>query len=240
MESLSDFEFVSDKCDVDKVSTNVISTSLKVNSTTCTAADVISLWHLHLREQFTKACHTLNPWLKKFPLNIFCVNSFENSILCTCNAFLTTKKSHRAKHENLHNRITLASRISRLPSNTLLVYTRAFHLRTVLRHHLRYTLLWVNTNVETKFSLCLSKHHALKTYLMCGGVAPRILNHCTRWWEDWSASRPGRFTAEERTPDTSCIGGRVGPRSCLDAMTKRKIPIIAPAGNWTAVNQSVA
>jgi hypothetical protein len=39
---------------------------------------------------------------------------------------------------------------------------------------------------------------------------------------EWSASRPGRFTPEERAPGTQWIGGWVGPRAGLDDMEKRK------------------
>jgi hypothetical protein len=38
----------------------------------------------------------------------------------------------------------------------------------------------------------------------------------------WSASRPCRFTAEERAPSTHCIGGCVGPRAGLDDVENRK------------------
>jgi hypothetical protein len=47
--------------------------------------------------------------------------------------------------------------------------------------------------VKVKLSLCLIKHHALKTYWGSGGTAPRILDFGTRWCE-WSASSLGRFT----------------------------------------------
>jgi hypothetical protein len=39
---------------------------------------------------------------------------------------------------------------------------------------------------------------------------------------EWSASRPGRFTSEERAPGTHWIGGLVKPKACLDDMEKRK------------------
>jgi hypothetical protein len=42
--------------------------------------------------------------------------------------------------------------------------------------------------------------------------------------DEWSASRPGRFTSRERTPGTHWIGGWVGPRAVLDTAVKRKIP----------------
>jgi hypothetical protein len=38
---------------------------------------------------------------------------------------------------------------------------------------------------------------------------------------EWSASRPGRFTPGERTPDTHWIGGWVDPRAGLDDVEKR-------------------
>jgi hypothetical protein len=37
---------------------------------------------------------------------------------------------------------------------------------------------------------------------------------------EWSASRPGRFTPEERSPFTHCIGGWVDPRAGPDDMEK--------------------
>jgi hypothetical protein len=43
--------------------------------------------------------------------------------------------------------------------------------------------------------------------------------------DEWSASRPGRFTPKERAPGTHWIGGWVGPRAVLDAVVKRKILI---------------
>jgi hypothetical protein len=39
---------------------------------------------------------------------------------------------------------------------------------------------------------------------------------------EWLASRPGRFTAGERTPGTHWIGGWVDPRAGLDEVEKRK------------------
>jgi hypothetical protein len=42
--------------------------------------------------------------------------------------------------------------------------------------------------------------------------------------DEWSASRPSRFTPRERTHGTHWIGGWVGHRVVLDAVVKRKIP----------------
>jgi hypothetical protein len=39
---------------------------------------------------------------------------------------------------------------------------------------------------------------------------------------EWSASRPGRFTPEEKAPSTYWIGGWVGPRAGMDDLEKRK------------------
>jgi hypothetical protein len=41
---------------------------------------------------------------------------------------------------------------------------------------------------------------------------------------EWSASRPCRFTPRERAPDTHWIGGWVDTRAVLDAVVKRKTP----------------
>jgi hypothetical protein len=38
---------------------------------------------------------------------------------------------------------------------------------------------------------------------------------------EWSASRPGRFTPEERAPGTHWIGGWAYPRAGLDDVKKR-------------------
>jgi hypothetical protein len=39
--------------------------------------------------------------------------------------------------------------------------------------------------------------------------------------DEWSASRPIRFTPREIVPSTHCIGGWVGPRASLDTVVKR-------------------
>jgi hypothetical protein len=40
--------------------------------------------------------------------------------------------------------------------------------------------------------------------------------------DEWSASRPGRFTLGEKAPSTHWIGGWVDPRAGVDDMEKRK------------------
>jgi hypothetical protein len=77
--------------------------------------------------------------------------------------------------------------------------------------------------VKVNLSLCLIKHHAMKTYWGSGCIAPRILSTSALDGCERSALRPGRFTPRERVPGTHWIGGWVGPRAGLDAVSKRKI-----------------
>jgi hypothetical protein len=58
-----------------------------------------------------------------------------------------------------------------------------------------------NLKVKVKLSLCLIKHHSIKTY-WSGGIAPRIIwpRYCME--EVWSASRTGRFTPREEASGT--------------------------------------
>jgi hypothetical protein len=53
------------------------------------------------------------------------------------------------------------------------------------------------------------------------GIYPRFLGLGTSGGE-WSASRPSRFTLEERAPGTHRIGGWVSPRTGLDDVEKKK------------------
>jgi hypothetical protein len=39
----------------------------------------------------------------------------------------------------------------------------------------------IQKKVNVKLSLCLTKHHAMKTFCGNGGIAPRILDLGTRW-----------------------------------------------------------
>jgi hypothetical protein len=76
---------------------------------------------------------------------------------------------------------------------------------------------------EVKLPLSLTKHHAMKTYwraeIQLHAFLPSALDG-----GDWSALRPGRFTASERAPGTHWIGGWVGPRAVVDTVVKRRIP----------------
>jgi hypothetical protein len=69
--------------------------------------------------------------------------------------------------------------------------------------------------------LCLTKHHTMK---MHGGVEVQLHAFLTSAvdGDDWSASRPGRFTPGERIPGNHWIGSWVGLRIGLDTVPKRK------------------
>jgi hypothetical protein len=41
--------------------------------------------------------------------------------------------------------------------------------------------VWVQNLVNIKLSMCLTKHHAMKTYWGSGSIAPCILDLSTRW-----------------------------------------------------------
>jgi hypothetical protein len=79
------------------------------------------------------------------------------------------------------------------------------------------------SKVKVKLSLCLTKYHAVKVY---EGVVVQLHAFLTSAvdGDEWSASRPGRFTLGERTSGTHFIGGWASPRAGLDAVMKRKIP----------------
>jgi len=61
----------------------------------------------------------------------------------------------------------------------------------------------------------------MKTY---GGVEKQLRTFLTSALNagDWSATRPGRFTAGERTAGIHWLGSRIGRRTGLDAEVKRK------------------
>jgi hypothetical protein len=78
---------------------------------------------------------------------------------------------------------------------------------------------------KVKLSLCLTKHHAMKTYV---GMEVSIHAFLTLDGSEWWASRPGVFTSGERAPPTTptytldrMLGG---PQSRSDTVAKKKIP----------------
>jgi hypothetical protein len=62
-----------------------------------------------------------------------------------------------------------------------------------------------------------------------GGVAPPFLTSAL-YVGEWSCTRPSRFTPGERAPGTHWIGGWVGPRAGMDALTLvgNRTPAVRP------------
>jgi hypothetical protein len=81
----------------------------------------------------------------------------------------------------------------------------------------------IKGKVKVNLSLCLTKHHAVKTYWEVEVYIHTFLTSSLDGGE-WSASRPGRFTPREKAPGTHWTGGSVSPRAILDAVVKRKSP----------------
>jgi hypothetical protein len=86
-----------------------------------------------------------------------------------------------------------------------------------------YLLGMTSKYLSVKLSLCLTKHHAVKTYW---GVEVQRHTFLTAALEgdEWSDSRPGRFTPGERVPSSHWIGSWGGTRAGLDGVVKRQIP----------------
>jgi hypothetical protein len=81
----------------------------------------------------------------------------------------------------------------------------------------------LRVSVKVKLSLCLTKHHAMKTYWGEETQLRAFLNSALDIGE-WSASSSGRIIPRERAPGTHWIGGWVDTRAILEAVVKRKIP----------------
>jgi hypothetical protein len=77
--------------------------------------------------------------------------------------------------------------------------------------------------VKVKLSLCLTKHHAMKTYL---GVEVKLHAFLTSALDagERSASRPGLFTLRVKAPGTHWIGDWVDYRIVTDAMGFHNCP----------------
>jgi hypothetical protein len=75
--------------------------------------------------------------------------------------------------------------------------------------------------------------------MMYGGVDVYIHVYLTSALDgaEWSDSRPGHFTSDERAPVAHFVRGWVGPRAGVDAFAKRNV--YSPAGNRTLVVQPV-
>jgi hypothetical protein len=80
----------------------------------------------------------------------------------------------------------------------------------------RHCLACITVKVKAKLSLCLTKHHAMKTYWVVEVKCHAFFTSALEG-SKWSASPP--------PPDsgTRWIGDWLGPRAGLDAVEKRKI-----------------
>jgi hypothetical protein len=56
-----------------------------------------------------------------------------------------------------------------------------FNPREVLAGFMFDRKVKIKVTVKVKLSLCLTKHHAMKACWGSGGIAPHILDLCTRW-----------------------------------------------------------
>jgi hypothetical protein len=107
-------------------------------------------------------------------------------------------------------------------SKVVVIYPMKFNLYIAIKSN-KIHLYSKKVKVKLKFSLCSTKHHAMKAYWEWRYSSTYSLTSALDGGE-WSTSRPGRFTPRERAPGTHWIGGWVGPRTVLDAVVKRKIP----------------
>jgi hypothetical protein len=111
---------------------------------------------------------------------------------------------------------------------TPLRYPSSIIAFTTTRHWSLRRSWWIQSSltslrINVKLYLCSNRHHAIKTCLGSGGIAPCILNLGARWM--WVVIFTlTRLTAGENTLSTNWIGGWVGTRTGLDAVVKRKIP----------------
>jgi hypothetical protein len=82
---------------------------------------------------------------------------------------------------------------------------------------------------KVKFSLCFTKHHAIKTH---EGVEVQIHALLTLELDgrEWSVSRPGRFTLGKGTPETHWTGGWLDPTASLDVVENRDKSLPCPSG----------
>jgi hypothetical protein len=81
----------------------------------------------------------------------------------------------------------------------------------------------------------------MKAYWRSGGISSTHSLTSALDGGECSASRPGRFTPREEAAGIHCIGGWMGPRAVLDAVSKRKIPSSRRESNHrTPIVQAVA
>jgi hypothetical protein len=87
--------------------------------------------------------------------------------------------------------------------------------------------------VKVKLSLCFLFNWAPRHEGVLGEWRYSSMHSLTSALDggEWSASRPGRFPPRDRAPGTHWIGGWVGPRAGLDAVSKRNVPTLCRESN---------
>jgi hypothetical protein len=78
----------------------------------------------------------------------------------------------------------------------------------------------IDLKVTIKLSLCLTKHHTMKTYLRVEVYLHAFIISALDG-SDCSASRLSHFSPGARVPDTRWIGGWEDPRLGLDVVAKK-------------------
>jgi hypothetical protein len=92
---------------------------------------------------------------------------------------------------------------------------------------------------KVKLSLCLINEALChKDIWGSGCIDPRFLDLSTSSGGEWSASRPGHFTAGERAPSTHCVGSWVGPRAGLADVEKIKFLALLGLELWPLSRQA--
>jgi len=91
---------------------------------------------------------------------------------------------------------------------------------------------------KVKFFLFLTKHHIMKLHRGSGCITTRILTSAQYAWE-WPAPRSCRFIPGW-APGNNWIGGRLGFRSGLESVAKRRIPFLTHSRNGKPLVQTLA
>jgi hypothetical protein len=93
-----------------------------------------------------------------------------------------------------------------------------------------YLVTLTRVHVKVSLSLCLTKHHTIKTYR---GVEVQLHAFLTSALDagEWWSSGTGRFTPGKGAHGSHWIGPWVGSGTGLDAVTKRKYPCVCRESN---------
>jgi len=84
----------------------------------------------------------------------------------------------------------------------------------------------IKRKLKVMVSLCLTEHYTINIYRGEWRYNPTHSLIPALDGGLWSVSRPGRLTSRDRALDTHWIGRWASPRAGLNAVAKRKIPIL--------------